>query len=76
MFVISIDTGISSLFKSDFMFKCRWHSFNGLYSDSSNSALICHIYKKSESYVDALQRLDTQCFGILRVKSGLDSGKC
>ena len=75
MFVISIDAGISSLFKSDFMFKCRWHSFNGLYSDSSNSALICRICNESEPYVDALQRLDTQSFGILRVKSGVKRGK-
>ena len=39
-------------------------------SDSSNSALICRICNKSKSYVDALQRLDTKSFGILRVKSG------
>ena len=44
-------------------------------SDSSNSALICRICNKSEPYVVALQRLDTQSFGILRVKSGLDRGK-
>ena len=45
-------------------------------SDSSNSALICRIFNKSESYVDALQRLDTQSFGILRMKIGLNRGKC
>ena len=44
-------------------------------SDSSNSALICRICNKSKPYVDALQRLDTQSFGILRVKSGLNRGK-
>ena len=44
-------------------------------SDSSNSALICRICNKSESYVGALQRLETQSFGILRVKSDLIRGK-
>ena len=43
--------------------------------DSSNLALISRICNKSESYVDTLQRLDTQSFGILRVKSGLNRGK-
>ena len=36
---------------------------------------LCRICNKSESYVDALQRLDTQCFGILCVKSGLNRDK-
>ena len=39
-------------------------------NDLSNSA-----FGFAEPYVDALQRLDTQSFGILRVESGLNRGK-
>ena len=75
MFTISFDTGISSLFKSDLTFIYISVAFIQRVSDSSNSALICRICNKSESYVDALQRLDTQSIVILRVKSGLNRGK-